>query len=253
MDGLLQNRVILVTGTASGIGRASAKLFSREGAKVVTGDLVAEGGEATLADIRSKGGNGIFLQTDVSKEDQVKHLVQKGVEAFGRLDGAFNCAGYDTSSYPTVEVPDEMWERAINTNLKGTWMLMKYEIPEMLKAGKGTIVNMGSVCSVVGLNGFSAYGASRFGVVGLSKNAAIEYARQGIRINIVGPAAVNTPIFQRLTGGDPAVKKQFEDMHPIGRICEPEDIAEAALWLLSDKSAMVVGHLLMVDGGFTSV
>jgi NAD(P)-dependent dehydrogenase (short-subunit alcohol dehydrogenase family) len=250
---MLQDKVILVTGTASGIGRASAKLFTKEGAKVVTGDLEPKGGEATLADIKAGGGDGIFVETDVSKENQVKRLVESGVEAFGRLDGAFNCAGYDTSAYPTVEVPDEMWEKAINTNLKGTWMLMKYEIPEMLKVGKGAIVNMGSVCSVVALKDFSAYGASRFGIVGLSKNTAIEYARQGIRVNVVGPAAVNTPIFQRLTGGDPAVKAQFEDMHPIGRICEPEDIAEGALWLLSDRSAMVVGHLLMVDGGFTSM
>ncbi|MEW6444001.1 MAG: glucose 1-dehydrogenase [bacterium] len=252
MGGLLEGKVALITGTASGVGRASARLFSREGAKVITSDVNVRGGEETLEMVRKAGGEGIFVPTDVTQKAQVENLVRQGVAAFGRLDCAFNNAGIDGNLEPLLESTEEDWDRVIRTNLKGHWYLMKSEIPEMLKAGKGAIVNVASICGVVGLPSNAIYCTARHGDVGITKVAALEFADKGIRVNAVGPGGINTPLFQKFTHGDQQLQAYIRQLHPMKRIAEPEEIAEAACWLCSDRSSFVTGHLLIVDGGFTA-
>lgn len=252
MKGMLDGKIALVTGGAQGIGRASCLLFAREGAKVVLADVIDDNGRETAKMIKDAGGEALFQKTDISKEEDVKALIDKAVTLYGRLDCAFNCAGVDGLPSILHEDTTENWDKIIATNLKGMWLLMKYEIQQMLKHNKGSIVNIGSICSVVGLETYSAYGAARFGNVGLTKCAALEYATKGIRINQVGPASVRTAIFERMTGGDPQIAELIRQMHPMGRIAEPEEVAEAALWLLSDRSSFTTGHMIMVDGGATS-
>ncbi len=252
MCGLLKGKVALITGTASGVGRASALLFAREGARVITSDVNVKGGEETLDMLRKQGGQGVFIPTDVTQREQVENLVKAGVAAFGRLDCAFNNAGIDGNLEPLLESTEEDWERVIRTNLKGHWYLMKCEIPEMLKVGKGSIVNISSICGVVGLPSNAIYCTARHGDVGLTKVAALEFADKGIRVNAIGPGGINTPLFQKFTHGDLEMQAYIRQLHPMKRIAEPEEIAEAACWLCSDRSSFVTGHLLLVDGGFTA-
>jgi NAD(P)-dependent dehydrogenase (short-subunit alcohol dehydrogenase family) len=193
MDGMLAGKVAIITGTASGVGRSAALLFAREGARLITSDIDVAGGEETLEMVRSEGGDGIFVETDVSDRAAVDSLVRAGVEAFGRLDCAFNCAGIDGNLEPLLETTEQDWERVISTNLKGHWHLMKAEIPEMLKRGKGSIVNIASVCGKVGLANNTIYCAARFGDVGMTKVAALEFAERGIRVNAIAPGGINTP------------------------------------------------------------
>jgi NAD(P)-dependent dehydrogenase (short-subunit alcohol dehydrogenase family) len=252
MKGMLEGKVALITGAGSGIGRASGVLFAREGAKLILSDVNVKGGQETLEMVKKEGGEGIFVRTDVTQRDEVNAMVKKGVETFGRLDCAFNCAGIAGNLEPFLETTENDWERVISTNLKGHWHLMKAEIPEMLKVGKGAIVNIASICGKVGLVNNTFYCAARFGDIGMTKTVALELAEKGIRVNAVAPGGVDTPLFHSFTQGDKAVQDHIRGLHPMKRLARPEEVAEAACWLLSDRSSFTTGHVLMVDGGVTA-
>jgi NAD(P)-dependent dehydrogenase (short-subunit alcohol dehydrogenase family) len=246
----LEGKVGLVTGGTSGIGRDTAILFAKAGAKVVVAGRREVEGEETIKLIRAAGGDGLFVKADVSKASEVEALIQKTVEKFGRLDVAFNNAGIEGVWVPIVRQSEEDWDRTININLKGVWLCLKYEIKQMLKqGGGGAIVNMSSVTGLVGGAGAAAYSASKHGVMGLTKSAALETAKSGIRINAVCPAVVETPMGERLFGS-PQVHKYVLGIHPIGRFGQPTEIAEAVLWMCSDKASFMTGQSLVLDGGF---
>ena len=255
MAGRLEGKVALVTGGGSGIGRASALTFAREGAKVVVADLNVEMGAETVEKIEAAEGQATLVRTDVSKSGQVEAMVAEAVEVYGGLDCAFNNAG-DSAAHlgaivPTHEYPEENWDRVIAVGLKGVWLCMKYEIPEMLKGGGGAIVNMASVFGLVGDRNKAAYVASKHGVVGLTRAAALEYAAQNIRVNVVCPGYTRTPLTEgRLR--DPEIESQIIAKHPIGRVGEPEEIAEAVIWLCSDAASFVTGHTMVADGGLVA-
>jgi NAD(P)-dependent dehydrogenase (short-subunit alcohol dehydrogenase family) len=252
MTKLLEGKVALVTGAASGIGRAAARTFAREGARVVLADIALEGGEETLHMIKAAGGEAIFVLTDVAQAADVAALISTAVEIYGRLDCAFNNAGIEGTQAATADCTEENWDRVISINLKGVWLGMKYEIPQMLKQGSGAIVNMASVAGLVGFQGMPAYVASKHGIMGLTKTAALEYARTGIRINAVCPGVIRTPMVERFTGGAPEAEAQFSAMEPVGRMGEPEEVAEAVVWLCSEAASFVTGHSMVVDGGLTA-
>jgi len=246
----LEGKVGLVTGGTSGIGRETAILFAKAGAKVVVAGRRAPDGEETIELVRAAGSDGLFVKTDVSKASEVEALVQKVVERFGRLDVAFNNAGIEGAWVPIVRQSEEDWDRTIDVNLKGIWLCLKYEIRQMLKQGKGgAIVNMASIMGLIGSAGAAAYSASKHGVIGLTKTAALENARRGIRINAVCPAAVEAPMADRVFGA-PKVHKFVLSCHPIGRFGRPEEIAEAVLWMCSDRASFMTGQSLVLDGGF---
>jgi NAD(P)-dependent dehydrogenase (short-subunit alcohol dehydrogenase family) len=247
----LEGKVALVTGGSSGIGRATALAFAKEGAKVVIASRRVDTGEETARMIKDAGGEAIFVRTDVSKASEVEALIKKAVETYGRLDFAFNCAGIEGPMTMTADTTVEDWDRVIGTNLKGVWLCMKYEIQQMLKQGCGSIVNMAGTFGLMGSPKFSAYSASKHGVLGLTKSAALEYARQGIRINAVCPGSIRTPLTERITGGNPQVEAQLAASHPVGRIGDPEEVAEIVLWLCSDAASFVIGHAMVVDGGWS--
>jgi len=246
---LLEEKVVIVTGGGSGIGRATSLWFAREGAKVIVADVGVEGGKETVKLIREMGGEAVFVQTDVTRAAEVETLIQKAVATYGRLDCAFNNAGIMGAIALTAEGTEENWQVTIDVNLKGVWLCMKYEIPQMLKNGGGAIVNMASVVSLVGFRGLSAYSASKHGVLGLTKSAALEYATAGIRINAVSPGAIRTPLVDAAVRLDPQIEAQLIALEPIGRMGTPEEIAEAVVWLCSDEASFVTGHTLVVDGG----
>ena len=245
------DKVVLITGAGSGIGRAAALLFSECGAKVVVSNRNQVNGEETVREIRDSGGDAEYICADVSVHADVKNLINATVKHYGRLDYAFNNAGIDGKKALTTECEEDDWEVIIDTNLKGTFLLMKYQIQQMLNQGAGSIVNMSSVCGFVARPSRCAYNASRHGVIGLTKTAALEYSRQGIRVNAVAPASIKTDIYERSTQGDPEIQKMYADAHPIGRVGNPAEVAEAVLWLCSDKASFVTGHTLVLDGGFT--
>jgi NAD(P)-dependent dehydrogenase (short-subunit alcohol dehydrogenase family) len=247
-----EGKVALVTGGTSGIGRAAAVAYAREGARVVVAGRRAAEGEETLRLLRAEGSEGMFVATDVSKAAQVKELVERTMQKFGRLDFAFNNAGVEQEPTPLLEQDDEIYVRVMGVNVKGVWLCMKYEIPAMLKKGGGSIVNTSSSLGVVAMPGIEIYAASKHAVIGLTKSAAVEFGKQGIRVNAVLPAAIETDMLQRFIGDNPKSRAYVMDKHPIGRIGKPEDIAEAAIWLSSSKSSFVTGHSLLVDGGFTA-
>ncbi len=247
-----QGKVALVTGGTSGIGRAAAIAYAREGAKVVVaGRRVAEG-EETVRLVRAQGREAIFVPTDVAREAQVKNLIGRTLEQFGRLDFAFNNAGIEQVPTPFLEQTVETYDQVMDINVKGVWLSMKYEIPAMLKSGGGSIVNTSSGLGVIGMPGIEIYVASKHAVIGLTKSAALEFGKQGIRVNAVLPAAIDTDMFQRFAGEKPEFRAQVAALHPIGRIGTSEEIADAAIWLSSSKSSFVTGHSLLVDGGFTA-
>jgi len=250
MENQFEGKVALVTGGSFGIGRATAIAFARKGAKVVVADVIEDA--ETLNLIQSFNGEAIFVKCDVSKPGEVKAMVDKTIQTYGRLDYAFNNAGIEGASAPTQDCTEENWDKTIGINLKGVWMCMKHQIPQMLKQGKGAIVNNASVAGLIGFPGLSIYVASKHGVLGLTKNAALENAKLGIRVNAVCPGVINTPMIDRLTGKDKEVEKQFEDMEPIGRFGEPEEVAEAVIWLCSDSASFVTGTTLPVDGGWVA-
>jgi NAD(P)-dependent dehydrogenase (short-subunit alcohol dehydrogenase family) len=246
----LEGKVALVTGGTSGIGRDTAALFAKAGAKVVVAGRRELEGEETIELIRAADGDGLFVKTDVSKASEVETLIQKVVEKFGRLDVAFNNAGIEGTWAPIVRQSEEDFDRVINVNLKGVWLSIKYEIRQMLKqGGGGAIVNMSSITGLVGSVGVAAYSASKHGVIGLTKTAALENAKSGIRINAVCPAFTETPMADRIFRV-PAVHKYILSCHPIGRLGKPTEIAEAVLWMCSDRASFMTGQSLVLDGGF---
>ena len=249
MTGRLRNKVGLITGAGSGIGRASALAFAGEGAKVVVVDTIAESGEETVTMIRRAGGEASFIKTDVSKASEVKAMVNKAVEIYGHLDCAYNNAGVVATPRLTPDTTEEDWDHVISVNLKGVWLCMKYEIPQMLKQGKGAIVNASSMVGMIGLAKRSAYAASKHGVVGLTKVAALEYANVGIRVNAICPAVVRTPLVESIIASDQEAETQLISMIPMERLGTLEEIAEVVVWLCSDASSFVTGHAMLVDGG----
>ena len=249
MTGRLENKVGLVTGAGSGIGRASALAFAREGAKVVVVDTIAGSGEETVTMIRKAGGEASFVRTDVSKANEVQAMVNRTVEIYGRLDSAYNNAGVVVPPRLTPDTREEDWDHVISVNLKGVWLCMKYEIPQMLKQGRGVIVNASSMVGLIGLSKRSAYAASKHGVVGLTKVAALEYANAGIRVNAVCPAVVSTPLVESIISTDQEAEDQLMSMIPMGRLGTLEEIAEVVVWLCSEASSFVTGHAMLVDGG----
>ena len=247
-----QGKVALVTGGTSGIGRAAAIAYAREGAKVVVAGRRAAEGEETVRLVRAQGREAMFVPTDVAQEAQVKNLIGRTLEQFGRLDFAFNNAGIEQEPTPFLEQNEDTYNRVMDINVKGVWLSMKYEIPAMLKTGGGSIVNTSSALGVIGIPGTEIYVASKHAVIGLTKSAALEFGKQGIRVNAVLPAVIDTDMFQRFVGEKPEFRAQITAMHPIGRIGKSEEIADAAIWLSSSKSSFVTGHSLLVDGGFTA-
>ncbi len=244
-------KVAVVTGGNSGIGRATAIRFAQEGAKVVVAARRIQQGEETVEEITSAGGEAIFVSTDVSKAAQVESMVNQAVEAYGRLDFAFNNAGTSTSGL-MHEATEEDWDRVIDVNLKGVWLCMKYEITQMLAQGGGAIVNDSSGAGLVGEGNAPIYAASKFGVVGLTRSSALRYARSGIRINAVCPGAVPTPGLQGALDRRPELEEWFGAHEPIGRLGEPNEIAEAVVWLCSDSASFVTGVAMPVDGGMVA-
>lgn len=246
----LEGKVGLVTGGTSGIGRESALLFAKAGAKVVIAGRREPEGNETVDLVRAVGGEALFVKTDVSKAPEVEALVQKTVQAFGRLDVAFNNAGIEGVWVSLIRQSEDDWDRTIDTNLKGVWLCLKYEIRQMLKqGGGGAIVNMASIQGLAGAAGAAAYTASKHGVIGLTKAAALETARNRIRINAVCPGAVETAMADRIFGA-PQVHQFVLGCHPIGRFGKPPEIAEAVLWMCSDRASFMTGQSLVLDGGF---
>jgi len=252
MAGRLQGKVVLVTGAASGIGRAAALAFAREEAKVVVSDIVVEGGNETVQMVKEAGGEASFIKADVSLAQDVQTLIQKIVETHGRLDCAFNNAGIEGPMGFLIDCSEEDFDRTMRVNTKGTWLCLKHEIPQMVKQGGGAIVNAASVAGLVGSPGIGVYGASKGGIIQLTRTAALEYAKQGIRVNVVCPGAIATPMLQRLIEyylASEAKAQAALGETPVGK---PEDVAEAVVWLCSDAACFVNGHVMAVDGGYVA-
>ena len=252
MAGTVDGRVALVTGGSGGIGRATALEFARQGAKVVVSDLLLEAGQETVRLIGAAGGQATFIKTDVTRAAEVQALVGQTAETYGRLDCAFNNAGIEGGMAKTGDYKEERWEQVIRINLKGVWLCMKYEIQHMLGRGGGAIVNTASVAGLVGFRYGPAYVASKHGVNGLTKTAALEYAKAGIRVNAVCPGVIRTPMFERGLQKNPHLEERFAGVHPVGRIGQPEEIARAVVWLCSPAASFVTGTQLPVDGGFVA-
>jgi NAD(P)-dependent dehydrogenase (short-subunit alcohol dehydrogenase family) len=246
-----EGKVTIVTGGTSGIGRATAVAFAREGAKVVVTGRREEQGLETVKLIEEIGGEGLFIKTDIRIADDVKTMVEKTVNAFGHLDYAFNNAGVEQGFTAFSELEEKHFDKVMDTNVKGVWLSMKYQIPEILKAGGGAIVNCASVAGVIGMANAPAYIASKHAVIGLTKAAALEFGKQNIRINSVLPGGIETPMIDRFATDD-ATRNYLASLHPIGRLGKPDEIAEAVIWLCSEKSSFVIGHSLLADGGWTA-
>jgi NAD(P)-dependent dehydrogenase (short-subunit alcohol dehydrogenase family) len=246
----LEGKVALVTGGTSGIGREAAVLFAKTGARVVVAGRREPEGKETVEIVRAAGGDCLFVKTDVSRASEVEALIQTTTERFGRLDIAFNNAGVEGVWAPITRQSEEDWDRTIDINLKGVWLSLKYEIRQMLKqGGSGAIVNMASITGMVGAVGAAAYSASKHGVIGLTQTAALENAKSGIRINAVCPGFTETPMADRIFRV-PGVHKYVLSCHPIGRLGRPTEIAEAVVWMCSDRASFMTGQSLVLDGGF---
>jgi NAD(P)-dependent dehydrogenase (short-subunit alcohol dehydrogenase family) len=245
-------KVAIITGGSSGIGRATAVALAKEGVKVTVAARRAKEGEETVRLIKEAGSDGIFVKTDVANEDDVRSLVEKTIKTYGKLDYAFNNAGIAETMTPLVDQTSGIFDQIMNVNVKGVWLCMKYEIPEMIRTGGGAMVNMSSVAGVIGYPQMPIYIASKHAVLGLTKSAALEYAKSGIRINAVAPGGVETDMVKQVNEDNKQFVETLKSMHPIGRIGVPEEIANAVVWLLSDKASFVLGHTLLVDGGMLS-
>ncbi|MCH8892955.1 MAG: SDR family oxidoreductase [Chloroflexi bacterium] len=253
MPDSLNNKITLVTGAGSGIGRATSLVLAREGATVVVADIDADGGEQTLSAIKDMGGEGMFVHADVSRAADVEAMVDAAVNAYGRLDCAYNNAGIEGYYGGRLhEYPEDTFDRLMDINVKGVWLCLKYEIPQMLKQGSGAIVNTASVAGLVGSRRLSVYSASKHAVIGLTKSAALEYASDGIRVNAVCPGIIDTPMMDRLVEGRDDYAAAIPTRQPIGRKGTPDEIAEAVAWLCSDAASLVTGLAMAVDGAFTA-
>jgi NAD(P)-dependent dehydrogenase (short-subunit alcohol dehydrogenase family) len=249
---MMNQKVVIVTGGNSGIGRATAIALAKEGAKVTVAARRASDGEETARLIKEAGSDAIFVKTDVAIENDVRSLVEKTVDIYGKLDYAFNNAGVEEIMTPFLDQTSEKFDQIMNTNVRGVWLSMKYEIPEMIKNGGGAIVNNSSAAGIIGFPQFAVYIASKHAVLGLTKSAALEYAKSGIRINAIAPGGVETEMANKVNESNPQWLETLTSMHPIGRIADPEEIANTVVWLLSDKESFVLGHTLLVDGGVVS-
>jgi NAD(P)-dependent dehydrogenase (short-subunit alcohol dehydrogenase family) len=245
-----KDEVALVTGAGSGIGRAAALAFAEEGASVVVSDVHIENGEDTVRMIRGTGGKADFVAADVSRSSEVENLIYQSVRQHGRLDFAFNNAGIEGLMAGTADCTEENWDQTIAINLKGVWLCMKHELRHMLERGAGVIVNCSSVAGLVGFPQLPAYVASKHGIVGLTRTAALEYAQQGIRINAICPGVIHTPMVDRLQHEHPGLELAAGE--PIGRMGTPEEIAGAVVWLCSERASFVTGQAWAVDGGWVA-
>lgn len=246
-------KVALVTGGAAGIGRATALAFAAEGLQVVVSDVDVAGGESTVALIREAGGDAVFVRCDVAREAEVKTLVERTLAAYGRLDYAFNNAGIEIEKGRLAEGSEAEFDAIMGVNVKGVWLCMKHQLPVMLAQGGGAIVNTASVAGVLAAPKMSIYAASKHAVIGLTKSAAIEYAKKKIRVNAVCPAVIDTDMFRRAAEADPKKAEFVAAMHPVGRIGKVEEIVGAVLYLCSDAAGFTTGHSLVVDGGATVI
>ena len=252
MHNSVEDKVVLITGGGSGIGRATALLFAKAGARLALADIDAQSGQETAEFITSHGSEAIFMQTDVSHADQVLNMIEETVARYGRLDCAFNNAGIEGETKRTMDVTEDDFDRIIAVNLKGVWLCMKYELEQMVRQGHGAIVNTASVAGLVGAHSLPVYAASKHGVVGLTRSAAVEYARKGIRVNAVCPAVIRTAMVERAMDAFPKLKEGMVGNNPSKRLGEADEVAEAVLWLCSDASSFTNGATLTVDGGLTA-
>lgn len=250
MAELLEGKVALVTGAGSGIGRATALAFAREGAKLVVADIADQDGEKTVRMIEDDGGDATFVRVDISKADEVEAMIKTAVDTYGQLDCAHNNAGIEGPAVATADVDEEDWDKVMEINLKGAWLCTKYEVIQMLEQGGGAIVNTASTLGITGLPQIAAYTASKHGVIGLTQSAALDYGTQNIRVNAVMPGVTRTPMMDRQMSGAHLEEDMYIQLHPIGRLGQPEEIAEAVVWLCSDRASFVTGHAMAVDGGF---
>jgi|SRR5678815_3788911 NAD(P)-dependent dehydrogenase (short-subunit alcohol dehydrogenase family) len=250
MNRIFENKVALVTGAGSGIGQAAALLYAEQGASVIVSDINEKGGMETVDTVRKTGGKASFVKADVSVAEECRKLTEETIRVYNRLDIAFNNAGIGGEMNPVADMSVDGWQKVINVNLNSVFYCMKYEIPLMLKSGHGAIVNMSSILGQVGFANSAAYVAAKHGVVGLTKNAAIEYARQGIRVNAIGPAFINTPLLSVL---DDQIKTALTALHPIGRMGEAREVAELVIWLSSDNASFATGSYYAIDGGYLSL
>jgi len=248
-----KDKVVLVTGGGGDIGRATALAFASAGAVVTVTDISREAGQATVAQITAKGGKAAFIHADVGRAADVKALVEQVVAAHGRLDCAFNNAGIEEEHMRLADCTEDTFDRIMNVNVKGVWLCMKHQLAQMHAQGSGAIVNTASVAGLVGAPKMAAYSASKHAVVGLTKSAAVEYGRKGVRVNAVCPGIIRTQMYERALQADPQVEKFAVAAHPIGRLGRAEEVAAVVLWLCSDAASFVTGHAHTVDGGLTAL